>query len=78
MKLSNKTLNIPINHKFYTVDIGKDEDNAIENGIKKFIDLDKNSTTQDILLAYIQKTYELVALEKSLEEVSDIIEDISK
>ncbi len=76
--MSNKTLNIPINHKFYTVDIGKDEDNAIENGIKKFIDLDKNSTTQDILLAYIQKTYELVALEKSLEEVSDIIEDISK
>jgi len=76
--LSNKTLNIPINHKFYSVDIGEDEDNAIENGIKKFIDLDKNLSTQDILLAYIQKTHELVALEKSLEEVSSLIENVSK
>ena len=76
--MSNKTLNIPINHKFYSVDIGKDEDNAIENGIKKFIDLDKNLSTQDILLAYIQKTHELVALEKSLEEVSSLIENVSK
>ena len=75
--MSNKTLNIPINHKFYTVDIGPDKDNAIEIGIKKFLDLDTNHTTQDILLAYIQKTHELVALEKSLEEVSDIIENIS-
>lgn len=76
--MSNKTLNIPINHKFYSVDIGKDKDNAIENGIKKFLDLDKNLSTQDILLAYIQKTHELVALEKSLEEVSSLIENVSK
>lgn len=76
--MSNKTLNIPINHKFYTVDIGKDEDNAIENGIRKFLDLDKNLNTQDILLAYIQKTHELVALEKSLEEVSSLIDNVTQ
>jgi hypothetical protein len=60
------------------VDIGIDENNAIENGIKKFLDLDKNLSTQDILLAYIQKTHELVELENSLKEVSEIIENISK
>ena len=76
--MTSKSLKFPINHKFYTVDVGIDTDNAIEDGIKKFLDLDTNLSTQDILLAYIQKTHELVELEKSLQEVSDIIENISK
>ena len=76
--MSTKSLTFPINHKFYTVDIGVDEHSAIENGIKKFLDLDTNLSTQDILLAYIQKTHELVELENSLKEVSNIIENISK
>jgi len=76
--LSTKSLKFPINHKFYTVDIGEDIDNSIEKGIKKFLDLDTNLSTQDILLAYIQKTHELVELENSLKEVSDLIENVSK
>ena len=76
--MSSKSLTFPINHKFYTVDVGIDENNAIEKGIKKFLDLDTNLSTQDILLAYIQKTHELVELENSLKDVSNIIENISK
>jgi hypothetical protein len=67
---TNKALNFPINNKVYTVNIGDDIDNKIENGIKKFLNLDKNLSTQDILLAYIQKTHELVEIEKSLEKLS--------
>ena len=76
--MNNKSLTFPINHKFYTVDIGKDENSQIERGIKKFLNLDTNLSTQDILLAYIQKTHELVELENSLREVSTIIENITE
>ncbi len=63
-----------INHKAYTVDIGADEDQKMENGIKKFLDLDKNIDTSDLLLAYIKKTYELAELERSLETLSSRID----
>jgi hypothetical protein len=65
-----------INHKAYTVDIGEDPNQAMENGIRKFLDLDKNIDTTELLLAYIKKTHELVELEKSLEELSTKIDDI--
>jgi len=74
----NKSLNFPINNKIFSVDIGIDIDNKIEKGIKKFISLDKNLSTQDILLAYIKKTHELVELENSLNKLSKKIENISK
>lgn len=63
-----------INHKAYTVDIGADEDHKMEQGLKKFLDLDKNIDTSDLLLAYIKKTYELAELERSLETLSSRID----
>ena len=65
-----------INHKAYTVDIGKDEDNKIHDGINKFLDLNTNIDTSELLLAYIKKTHELVQLENSLEDLSVKIDDI--
>jgi len=59
-----------INHKAYTVDIGSDNDHKMENGLKKFLDLNKNIDTSELLLAYIKKTHELIELENALEEVS--------
>ena len=59
-----------INHKAYTVDIGADNDHKMENGLKKFLDLNKNIDTSELLLAYIKKTHELIELENALEEVS--------
>ncbi len=64
-----------INHKAYTVNIGEDSDQKIENGIKKFLDLDKNIETTELLMAYIKKTYELVELERSLETLSSRIDE---
>ncbi len=63
-----------INHKAYTVDIGKDEDQKMEEGIRKFLDLDQNIDTAGLLLAYIKKTYELAELERSLEALSSEID----
>ena len=64
-----------INHKAYTVDLGDDTDKAIENGIKKFLDLEKNLEERDLLLAYIKKTHELVELEKTLSKLVVKIDD---
>ncbi|MDD2697962.1 MAG: hypothetical protein PHF17_04075 [Arcobacteraceae bacterium] len=63
-----------INHKAYTVDIGEDIDQKMELGIKKFLNLDKNIETTDLLMAYIKKTYELAELERSLETLSSKID----
>lgn len=63
-----------INHKAYTVDIGEDSDHKMEDGIKKFLDLEKNIDTSELLLAYIKKTYELVELERTLETLSSRID----
>ena len=63
-----------INHKSYTVDI---QDKKIEDGIRKFLDLNSNIDTINLLSAYIKKTNELVQLENSLEELSFKIDAIS-
>jgi len=76
--MNSKKIDFHINQKVLTVDIGLDENNAMENGIKKFIDLNKNLTTSDVLLAFIKKTHELVELESSLEELSKEIETIKQ
>ena len=76
--MHSKKIDFHINQKVLTVDIGLDENNAMENGIKKFIDLNKNLTTSDVLLAFIKKTHELVELESSLEELSKEIETIKQ
>ena len=74
--MDSKKIDFHINQKVLTVDIGLDENNAMEDGIKKLIDLNKNLTTSDILLAFIKKTHALVELENSLEELSKDIENI--
>jgi len=66
-----------INHKAYTVDIGADENNKMQEGISKFINLDTNIDTSELLLAYIKKTHELIQLENSLEDLSVKIDEIT-
>ena len=66
-----------INHKAYSVDIGEDKDHKIKKGIEEFLELNKNIDTRDLLLAYIKKTYQLVQLENSLEDLSLKIDDIT-
>jgi len=63
----SKTVTFYINHEAYTIDIGDDHDNAISEGIQKFLTTDKNLTTKDLLLAYVRKTEELINFEREIQ-----------
>ena len=74
MVLEDKKITFHINNYAYTVDIGPDMDNEVKNGLKKFIELDKNISTQELLLAYLRKTNELIHFKKDIEnQVQDLI-----
>ena len=63
----SKSVTFYINHEAYTIDIGDDHDNAISDGIKKFLSTDANHSTKDLLLAYIRKTEELINFEREIQ-----------
>ena len=67
MTLEHKEIIFHINHMAYTVDIGYDLDNEVEGGLKKFLNLTENISTQELLLAYLRKTQELIYLQKDIE-----------
>lgn len=63
----SKSVTFNINHEAYTIEIGDDHDNAISEGIQKFLSTDKNHSTKDLLLAYIRKTEELINFEREIQ-----------
>lgn len=66
-----KNITFHINHSAYTVNIGEDKDNKLKDSLKKFLSTDKNLTTEELLLAYLRKTQELIEFENSLKKVID-------
>ena len=73
MSKVNKTITFHINNEAYTIDIGEDEDNLLEEGLKKFLTTEKNLSTMELLLAYLRKSQELVILESQIKEELDKI-----
>lgn len=68
-----KSITFHINNEAYTVDIGEDLDNKLEDGLKKFLTTEKNLSTAELLLAYLRKSQELVNFEEEVnEEISKI------
>ncbi len=63
----NKNITFHINNEAYTIDIGKDPDNHLRDGLKKFLTTDKNLSTAELLLAYLRKSQELVNLQEEIE-----------
>jgi len=63
----SKSVTFYINHEAYTIDIGDDHDNAISEGIQRFLSTDTNHSTKDLLLAYIRKTEELINFEREIQ-----------
>jgi hypothetical protein len=78
MILQHKEITFHINHIAYTVDIGPDLDNAIETELKRFLDLNKNISTQELLLAYLRKTQETLTLKKGINNQIQTIESFLK
>ncbi|MEA2018477.1 MAG: hypothetical protein U9N59_08510 [Campylobacterota bacterium] len=63
-----KSITFHINNEAYTIDIGEDTDNMLNDGLKKFLTTDKNLSTAELLLAYLRKSQELVALEHEIQD----------
>ena len=66
-----KTITFHINQSAYTINIGEDNDGKIEAGLKKFLSTEKNLSTEELLLAYLKKTEELIAFESKLKNIMD-------
>ena len=64
----NKNITFHINNEAYTIDIGKDPNNHLRDGLKKFLTTEKNLSTAELLLAYLRKSQELVTLEEEIQE----------
>lgn len=64
----NKNITFHINNEAYTINIGVDAENHLEEGLRKFLPTDKNINTSGLLLAYLQKSQELVQLEEQIKE----------
>ena len=63
-----KNITFHINNEAYTVDIGEDPQNKLEDGLKKFLTTEKNLSTAELLLAYLRKSQELVNFEAEINE----------
>jgi len=64
----NKNITFHINNEAYTIDIGKDPNNHLRDGLKKFLTTEKNLSTAELLLAYLRKSQELASLEEEIQE----------
>ncbi|MEA3354414.1 MAG: hypothetical protein U9Q33_11415 [Campylobacterota bacterium] len=73
-----KKITFHINHSAYTVDLGEDPDGTLEDGLKKFLTTDSNLSTEDLLLAYMRKTQELIHFEKKLKNIMLTIPSIGQ
>jgi hypothetical protein len=62
-----KKLTFHINNMAYSINI----DDSLEYEIINFLPKDKNITTQELLLAYIKKSQEIMNLKKDLEKLSN-------
>jgi hypothetical protein len=69
-----KNITFHINNEAYTVDIGEDSEDKLQDGLKKFLTTEKNLSTAELLLAYLRKSQELMNFE---EEVNKEISKIS-
>lgn len=69
--MENK-LTFHINNMAYTIEV---EDILVEE-LTKYLDLNKNNSTKDLLAAYIRMTQEHAILKKELELLSDKIPNL--
>jgi hypothetical protein len=53
------------------MELGQDNENKIEDGLRKHLPNDAKLDIEDLLLAYLQKTQELVFFESQLKEIID-------
>jgi hypothetical protein len=72
----SKKITFYINNEAYTVNIGEDKDNLLENELKSSITTDKNINTKELLTAFIQQTHKIAMYEEQLKEIVKSIPDL--
>ena len=63
----NKEVTFHINNMAYTVTI----DERIYKDLSKYLDLDKNNDTKDLLVAYLKLSQEYHLFKKDVEEITN-------
>lgn len=66
-----KDITFHINNVAYTVNIGEDPEHKLEQGVRKFLDLERNLHIEDLISAYLKKTNELIEFEEKLKIIID-------
>jgi len=75
MIVETKKITFHIENTAYTVDLGPDVDNEISEGIKKFLDIEKEISVPELLSAYLRKNSELIHFKKNVEnKVQELID----
>lgn len=69
--MENK-LTFHINNMAYTIEV----DEILVDELTKYLDINKNNSTKDLLAAYIRMTQEHTILKKELELISDKIPNL--
>ncbi len=67
MVLKHKEITFHIENSAYTVDIGPDLDDEIIDGLKQFLNIEKEISIPQLLSAYLRKNSELIDFKKSTE-----------
>ena len=65
-----------INNKAYTINLNGDENNAIREALQKYLSVDTNINTKELLTAYIQQTYKVTMYEEKLKEIIESISEL--
>ena len=63
----NKEITYYINYRAYTINVDED----MEKQLTKYLDLNKDNNTKDLLAAYIRVTQEYLNFKKDVENISD-------
>jgi len=63
----NKEITFYINHMAYTINV----DEEMEQQLTKYLELDKENNTKDLLAAYIRITQEYSTFKKEVEQISE-------
>jgi len=65
-----KDLTYHINNYAYTIKLGEDPDNVLEDALTKFLrPEDRNLSIEDLLLAYLNKTQEFITFQEKLKTI---------
>lgn len=70
--MSDKSLTFHINNMAYTINI----DSSLEKDIRKYLDTNRNLSTQELLLAYLRMTQEYNNFKNDVVDISNKLPDV--